>query len=87
MKDQVCSIVPRVQNEDIDFNPQDFAMAKGDRTYLVYHVDKRLGVVLVKTANHLDAVLARKDGLDQGGAVGHGERAFDQTPNGWGVKI
>ena len=50
--------------------------------YLVYHVDEGLGVILMEFADHLTPILTRKDGLDQGGAIGKSEGAFDQTPDG-----
>ena len=87
MKDRVCSIVPKVQEVKASILIPGFAMGSGGRTCLVYHVDEGLGVVLGETADHLRSILARKDGLDQGCAIGHGERAFDQTPNGRGVEI
>jgi len=59
----------------------------GWRTCFVYYVDKGLSVVLIEAMDHLGPILGRKDGLDQGGAVGHREGTFNQTPNGRGVEI
>jgi hypothetical protein len=48
--------------------------------YLVYHVDKGLGVVSTEISNHLDLIMIREDGRYQRDAITCGKGIADQQP-------
>jgi hypothetical protein len=63
-----------------------FAM-NGYRTCLVYHIDKGLCIVPNEGTDGGTRIVARENGLDQGGEFMQSECAFDQTPTGCNVKV
>jgi len=53
------------------------------RTYLVYHIDKGLGVIpIVKEVDDIPLVPTREDSIYQEREVRGAERAFDQKSKG-----
>ena len=56
-------------------------------TRLVYHVDEYLCVVPREATDGVVLILARKDGVDQGGKLMRGELVLDQTSTGCDVEV
>ena len=52
-------------------------------TYLVYHIDKGLGIVSGKMLDHLNLIIVQEDCCDQGNALFCGEGTADQPFPGW----
>jgi len=52
-------------------------------TYLVYHVDKSLGVVPAEISDHSNFMMVREDGCDQRDALACGEGMVDQPFPCW----
>jgi len=57
-------------------------------TCLVYHVDKGLGVVpATQTTDNFTLIPTREDNVDQKRELVLTERASDQEPKGWSIKV
>jgi hypothetical protein len=59
----------------------------GCGTYLIYHIDKYLCVFSHEGTDCVTRIVARENGLDQGGEFMQGERVSDQTSTGWELKL
>jgi hypothetical protein len=57
--------------------PTRLPRARGAGTYLIYHVDKGLGVVSAESSDHLDLIAIREDGCYQRGAITRGKGIAD----------
>jgi len=67
--------------------PVHLAMVSGCGTYLVYHVDKGLGVVPKEATDCIARILTQEELLDQGREFMRSKRASDQTLTGWSVEV
>jgi hypothetical protein len=59
----------------------------GCGTCLVYHINKRLCVFPDEATDCVTRIIARENGLDQGGELMRSERASDQTSTRWESKL
>ena len=72
---------------DISFNQHGFTMISGHRTCLINHINKGLHIVPKEATNCVTLILTREDHFNQGGEFVRSERAPDQTPTGWNIKV
>ena len=59
----------------------------GCGTCLVYHIDKRLCIFPNEGTDCITRIVARENGLDQGGELMRSEPAPDQTFTGWELRL
>jgi hypothetical protein len=62
-------------------------MRKSVVPYRVYYIDKRLNIVPLKTIHHTGHLLARKDGLEEGGEFILGDSTTDQALPGLIIRV
>ena len=60
---------------------------RGCETYLVYHINKGLRIVPNEGTDCVTCIVAREDGLDQGGDLMQSECTCCQTFTGWELKL
>jgi len=62
-------------------------MTGGDKTCLIYHINKGLCVVPEEATDRVTLILAREDHFDQRGDFMQSECGPDQTSAGWNSEV
>jgi hypothetical protein len=77
---------PGRQNVSVSI-PINRSTIRGCRMYLVYYIDKRLCVFSNEGTDYVTCIVARENGLNQGGELMQRECASDQASTGWWLKL